>query len=520
MRVATVNTMNCPRCDAPVKGDYKYCPECACRLRIQADPVEPEARSAPLGGLVLGVVGAALLAAGIFVGYQVLGDRPVRVGPTTTPRQIIPVTAIAEEMALVPEGVAFWEPETVWEAPPEDEVDLRLLRTFDRGEVAGFLEGVRREPERLSRIGRLLRLLHARTRDIMEERVRYVPVRTRAFLMMKHEVTRGQWAEFLRSVEADPSQLLLAYPDLEGFWRPEGRPEWAVYYRLDWWRAVEEHIRSRLALEAPTDEDLISQNEPGANEDGADPVELLALPDVPVPDFIDAAQLDTMTNAEAVKLLYPASWVRMDEGGALYWVLEPGTENLPVTDISWWDAQLFVVWARQKLGLNTLRVPNWAEWVRAFHGNHPAKPVDEGEEYDEKADEMGDGGWRWPWGNVVDPHGCNNLNHTWNDPRPMIRDVRRSYGWHDGDTVDGILNMAGNAAEWTRGSRYLMAGDGENYVLKDDPEEGSTSRAFAYGGSYLAGLDDCSVNGRVSLRKTERRIDVGFRLVLDTGGGM
>jgi formylglycine-generating enzyme required for sulfatase activity len=239
----------------------------------------------------------------------------------------------------------------------------------------------------------------------------------------------------------------------------------------------------------------------------------MEIPDIPVPAFIEAERLDTMTNAEAVKLLYPASWVRMDEGGALYWVLEPGTENLPVTDISWWDAQLFVVWARQQLNLNTLRVPNWAEWVRALHGNHPVKPIDD---YDDK----GDAGWRWPWGNVVDPHGCNNLNHGLNDAQPRIRDVRRSYGWHEGDTVDGILNMAGNAAEWTRGSRYGKVGDGENYVLKDDPEEPSTSHAFAYGGSYLAGLDDCSVNGRVALRKTERRIDVGFRLVLDPGGGL
>jgi len=484
MRVATVTTMNCPRCDAPVKGDYKYCPECACRLRIHTPPAEPPPRGGRRGALLLALVAAGLVAAGIFVGYQVLGGHTVRITTPPPSQQILTVGDIPEALALVPEGVAFWEPWTVLEAPADDEVEPRLLGSFRRGQIAQFAERAARAPAHLTRWSRLVRVFYAHTRDIMVERTRRVPIRTRAFRMMRYEVSRGQYAEFLRSVERDPGQLLRQCPWLHGLWRPEERFEWAVYYRLDWWLAVEEYLRQRA-------DDPLTE-------------------DIPVPGFVDAERLDTITDAEAIKLLYPASWVRLDEGGAPYWVLDPGTENLPVTDISWWDAQLFAVWARQQLGLGSLRVPSWYEWVRAFHGNHPAREPD-------ADDEKGDEGWRWPWGNIVDPHGCNNLNHTWNDPVPMLRDVRRPYGWHDGDTVDGVLNMAGNAAEWTRGSFIVTLPSGESYVLPDDPTEGDTDRAFAYGGSYLSGLDDCSVKSGVSLPKTERRIDVGFRLVLDPG---
>ena len=77
--------------------------------------------------------------------------------------------------------------------------------------------------------------------------------------------------------------------------------------------------------------------------------------------------------------------------------------------------------------------------------------------------------------------------------------------------------MAGNAAEWTRSATYMQDLSGENYVRPDDPEEGLTDRAFICGGSYLSGLYDCSINGRVTLRKTQRRVDVGFRLIVDAG---
>ncbi len=514
MRVATVNTMHCPRCDAPVKGDFKYCPECACRLRIQAAPAETPPEGGRKGALLLGLVAAGLLAAGIFVGNRVLGDRPMP--PLTS--QVSPILSmddVHDSWVSVSEGIAFWEPDIVLAAPPEDEVDPRLLRSFKRGDLSRFLDRVVEEPRHLTRWSKIVSLIHTRTRDLMEEKVRHTPIRTRPFRAMRYEVSRGQYAEFLRDVGADPAQLFRLFRGLEDLWRPKGRPDWAVNIRRDYWNAVSERLRRRMALDllpAKTEPEPDDQKEPLSRaEPGAADPPLPELPPIPVPAFIEAERLDTLSDADAVKLLYPASWVRMDESGTLYWVLEPGTENLPVTDISWWDAQLFVVWARQRLGLNTLRVPSWAEWVRAFHGNHPAKPIDD-------FDDAGDSGWRWPWGNAVDPHGCNNLNHTWNDPVPTIRDVRRPYGWHDGDTVDGIFSMAGNAAEWTNGSRIEVFATGLNYVLKDDPREGDTDRAFAYGGSYLAGLDDCSVKSGVSLRKTERRIDVGFRLVLDATG--
>ncbi len=538
MRVATVTTMSCPRCGVPVQGDYKYCPECACRLRPGSAAAGAPATGSPRGTLVLALIATGLLGAGIFVGSRVLGDTPPVKPPIPTTREFLTVDDIQEHLVSVPEGVALWQPETVWEAPPDDEADDTMLRLLPRGALAAFASDAARTPGRLSRWSGLLKLFYARTRDVMREKLRHVPIRTRPFLMTRHEITRGQWAEFLRAVERDP-KLLLRDPWVEGYWRPKERYEWAVNYRTDWWGAVVERMRRRFVLaytppqepdnpdereESPPDPDgdLVDPDgnpvDPDAGPDPdavVDPTNIeIDFPVWPTPDFVKAEDFGAMSNADAVKLLYPADWVRMDESGALYWVLEAGTEDLPVTDISWWDAQLFVVWARQRLGIGSLRIPNYAEWVRAYHGNHPKKPADD-------FDPIGDAGWPWPWGDDIDAHGCNNEGHSWNTPTPEIRSVRRRYGWHDGTTVDGALSMAGNAAEWTRGwVASAREGGSDYYVLKDWAEESKASHASACGGSYLDGLDDCSVDGRVLLRKTERRIEVGFRLVFDATPGM
>jgi len=486
MRVATVQTMTCPRCGAPVKGDFKYCPECACRLHPGAYVRERPAHTTAQGRIVLGLIAASLLAAGTFVGYRVFGDRHTA-SPTEAPRHAFLTIDDLQDVVSIPEGTAFWDPETVWTPPPDDEVDQRILDALPATSLATSAHDLATHPRRLGRWSRLVRIFYARTRDLMQEQVRHVRIRTRPFQMTRTEITRGQWAEFLRAVEQDPGTLL-QQAWIRNLWRPdeETTAPWAVAYRSAWWYAVQARTRDRLAAAAP---ELVK------------------------PAFITTHDLARITPAQALKLLYPASWVRIDEGGAIYWVLEPGTEDLPVTDISWWDAQIFVAWASQRLGLMGLRLPNWAEWVRAYHGNHPAKPPDD-------FDDAGDPGWRWPWGNVLDPHGCNNLNHSWNDPLPTLRDVRRLYGWHDGDTADGVLSMAGNAAEWTRswaGREQPATGD---YVALNWSDEGTTPFAFAMGGSYLKGINDCSVDARMSLRKTERRIDVGFRLVFNPISGL
>ena len=152
-----------------------------------------------------------------------------------------------------------------------------------------------------------------------------------------------------------------------------------------------------------------------------------------------------------------------------------------------------------------------------FHGGHPSKPVDD-------FDDVGLEGWQWPWGNAIDPTGCNCLNFPLNDPTPQLRHVRRRYGWHEGKTVHGVLNMAGNAAEWVDNwiaevplgpieGRYHA----RNYELRGDKKELIPGN-FAAGGSYIAGIEDCGLPLNATYDKCAREVHVGFRLIIRDPG--
>ena len=84
MRVASIQKTTCPRCHVPVEGDFKYCPECAFRLRpgLQEPPEAPT--PAGPGTLVLAIVGLALLVGGIVVGVFLFGGKKER--PVAVPR--------------------------------------------------------------------------------------------------------------------------------------------------------------------------------------------------------------------------------------------------------------------------------------------------------------------------------------------------------------------------------------------------------------------------------------------------
>ncbi|MDF1701763.1 MAG: SUMF1/EgtB/PvdO family nonheme iron enzyme, partial [Planctomycetota bacterium] len=221
----------------------------------------------------------------------------------------------------------------------------------------------------------------------------------------------------------------------------------------------------------------------------------------------------TMNETQALLLLVPPGWVRIDAGGAIRWSIDESEDDLPVTDVCYWDAQLFLVWARKATGINRLRLPTWGEWTRAASGGHATREPDD---FNPKRLE----GYPWPWGHKVDPQGCNNRNHIENRKHgKRLRNVQESYSWHGGLSVEGLMSMAGNAAEWTDNiaRNYRADEEGALYVAWNKDEEARTERAFVCGGSYMDGLDDCRVDSRVALFKTERRTWVGFRLVTQSG---
>lgn len=484
MPVATVSQSVCPRCEEPVQGDYKFCPACAFRLRPGAPPVDEGPVPGRPWGLLLAVGGILLVVGSYFVGRQDSLEPP-EVLPDPG-EQHLRVADIQDHLMPIDPGIATYQGETVYELPGGDEAIQSLWQDFADEGGTSFLQGVLERPFVLGRWTRLAAAFHERTDALLVEKQRHVPVENRRFLMMAYEVTRGQYAEFLRSIDADPTFVTARW---QGFvdllWRPTEEPAYAHYYWDRWWLQVADHARETSGRELAR------------------------------PAWLERSNT-RLSDSQGVLLLVPPAWMAVDAAGGLSWSVEPGTEDLPVTGVSWWDATLFAAWVRTIQGIPNLDLPTEADWLRVFHGNHAAKPDDD---FEPKKD-----GWRWPWGDEIDPNGCNNLNFSLNAPKPHLRSVRRRYYWHEGKTVEGVLNMAGNAAEWVANWIPRRAGDrtdGPYYPQRSEENEETgkvLDEALILGGSYLSGIEDCSSRARTKLHKCDRAPHVGFRLMIEPAG--
>jgi formylglycine-generating enzyme required for sulfatase activity len=222
----------------------------------------------------------------------------------------------------------------------------------------------------------------------------------------------------------------------------------------------------------------------------------------------------------------PEPWITRDKDGEpSSWRVDPLQRNLPVTNVSYYDAWAFAAWASRRLGME-FALPNEMEWTRAARAGRLLERRTPG-----GAPLSDPKKWAWPWGSEPLVYACNNsqfwpgegrteyVHFVYSEPR----------GGGGGATPDGLFAMAGNASEWAlqTGIRLIpnLDTDDPPYIAPDPITDTSlVNTALAMGGSFRDGIDDCQVESKRELKKVERsdesgdvytrRDDVGFRLVV------
>ncbi len=153
---------------------------------------------------------------------------------------------------------------------------------------------------------------------------------------------------------------------------------------------------------------------------------------------------------------------------------EPEFANHPVTGVSFDLAQQYA----EAIGK---RLPTEAEWEKAARGT---------------------GEREWPWGNAFDPDLCNSAV-------PVERGMQPVGQYIAGASPYGVLDMAGNAMEWTATWYGPYPGNeeiSENY--------GQIYRVMR-GGSFKSSRFDVRAPRRHYARPETVRDDVGFRCAAD-----
>jgi formylglycine-generating enzyme required for sulfatase activity len=157
---------------------------------------------------------------------------------------------------------------------------------------------------------------------------------------------------------------------------------------------------------------------------------------------------------------------------------DPARANFPIVCVSWAEAEAYCQWAGRRL-------PTEAEWEKAARGPD---------------------GWRYPWG-VAEPD-CQRANY---DPgggacTPQTA-VAGLYG--RGVSPYGVLDMAGNAAEWTADwfdeNQYALA-------LFNNPQGPETGQfKVVRGGSWSSTAAEIRTTARFGLTPETAIDQLGFR---------
>jgi formylglycine-generating enzyme required for sulfatase activity len=184
-----------------------------------------------------------------------------------------------------------------------------------------------------------------------------------------------------------------------------------------------------------------------------------------------------VTNAEYAEFVrdanyeVPSHWVR---GQPL-----PGQEQWPVVNVSAQDAEAFAAW-RSKRDRVTYRLPTEDEWEFAARNGGEFK--------------------NYPWGD------------TWQEKRAVVKEASPQPvgSYPDGKDRWGVVDLIGNAWEWTSSKASLYSGVAEIPAATKE-------WVVARGGSYASDPKDrqipVSATYRDWFQPTLRHPNFGFRLV-------
>lgn len=159
------------------------------------------------------------------------------------------------------------------------------------------------------------------------------------------------------------------------------------------------------------------------------------------------------------------------------------TENFPVTNISFQDAEAFCFWLKTKTGL-PVRLPTEAEWELAARGTENNK---------------------YPWGND-----WNEIFAASKEKGGKISEVK---SFLPNRSPFGAYDMVGNVWEWTQ-EKIEKNDDVTDDSVKEALNSGKKLR-IVKGGSAVTSYKELSVQARYEIPENTKVDIVGFRYIVE-----